>query len=842
MMANHMLLLLLLLLLLLRPAARASSAARFCGENTSHAWATRCAGSKGSGHVHIAALLDNANDPGKEIHFRLAVDLINNHTDGWHDELLNGTLLNVMVASSNCDSVQAAHSFWKVWQDWGRPLHGIVGARCSGASMAVAAIAGLDEVPQISMGSTSASLSNAHKYPYFFRTVAPDNEHGLVGAIVQMMVAFKWRHISLIQTDVMYANTLATEFTKAWCTAPDRSIGYSHVIRGASASSSSALPMQAIHQALGGVPSDDPTINSRVIVLAAHQHHALSILEQAQDERYKGAFSDTIFVHSLPPNDYTPTGVGVHKPAWMPSVPGYLGVVPFSSSSAAHAAYLAKLHILEESLGRQRSVHLPAYVAETVDAVISFAKALNPLDHEARANGSAVREQLRQLSFSGVSGEVAFTDAGDRKDPLYSVVNLGAGDTWELIGSVGTKTNTADLRVSKVCWAGVGCGLAEAPLDRYPLPPVLHGLSQSVVIIIIIATLAMIGATVKIVWDARSRVLLANSHYTSFLSHSKGEGGAEAQTLNTALDKALLKGSCFLATNRGKNFIDTRELNHITTMELVQAIKRSKVFVLLLTKSVLTRPWCLLEVYTALDAGIPIVPVKVFRQDPDAEYDFANNASFLSNLENNVYNESYMQTTFGVPAWQSDQWDPIEATFTASRAEIDQMAEYVAKASGDRLHPDAIKLSRTISTQDGEKLTLRNVQKLLSAELPSYKSEEFKPNAHPKVIEVQTQVIVDRIESLLGVGRKKSTSRQAMDSAMLKIGALRTIGRSSESFRTQLGPPTMRALTPGGNSTTNDEETTLKGLAEVNHLREQSRPEPELEPTPMSWQAGRLGV
>ena len=323
--------------------------------------------------------------------------------------------------------------------------------------------------------------------------MAPDNEKGLVGAIVQMLVGFQWRHVSLIQTDAAYAHMLGTEFEKAWVSGGDRSIAYLHTIHGAATSSNNALSKEAIHQALKGVPSDDIEVNSRVIVLAAHQHHAFKIVEQARDPKYGGAFLDTIFVHSLPPNDYTATGSGVDKPKWMPRVPGYLGVVPLASTSAAHAAYLSRLNAHEEALGRPQFVRLPAYVAETVDAVVSFAKVLDPLSHEDRANGSLVREQLRTLSFSGVSGNVAFTAAGDRKEPRYTVINLGEGNEWKVVGSVGTVADTAELRVGEVCWADAGCGLAAAPLDRYSLPAV-PAASNLVVIV-----LAAVGIPIMLV-------------------------------------------------------------------------------------------------------------------------------------------------------------------------------------------------------------------------------------------------------------------------------------------------------------------------------------------------------
>ena len=142
------------------------------------------------------------------------------------------------------------------------------------------------------------------------------------------------------------------------------------------------------------------------------------------------------------------------------------------------------------------------------------------------------------------------------------------------------------------------------------------------------------------------------------------------------------------------NFIDTKHLKTITTESLVAAVKQSKVFVLLLTRELLTRPWCVLEVYTALENDIPIVPVKIERQRNNYSYGIA--AEFLSNLEAYVYDKDYMKRTFDVPAWSEGEWSEIQSSVkTGERAE----------------HP-------------GNPLTLRIVQDLLAAKLPALKAEE----------------------------------------------------------------------------------------------------------------------
>ncbi|CAE7726509.1 Grm8, partial [Symbiodinium sp. CCMP2456] len=55
------------------------------------------------------------------------------------------------------------------------PVVGLVGARASSVSGPIATLAAVQKVPQISMASTSPSLSNKEAYPFFLRTVPPDS-------------------------------------------------------------------------------------------------------------------------------------------------------------------------------------------------------------------------------------------------------------------------------------------------------------------------------------------------------------------------------------------------------------------------------------------------------------------------------------------------------------------------------------------------------------------------------------------------------------------------------------------------------------------------------------------
>ena len=63
---------------------------------------------------------------------------------------------------------------------------------------------------------------------------------------------------------------------------------------------------------------------------------------------------------------------------------------------------------------------------------------------------------------------------------------------------------------------------------------------------------------------------------------------------------------------------------------LLGDVKDSEVFVLLQSAGVLTRPWCLLEIFTAITNQVPIVCVNV--AGPNS-YDFSAASTFMTHLD-----------------------------------------------------------------------------------------------------------------------------------------------------------------------------------------------------------------
>lgn len=60
-------------------------------------------------------------------------------------------------------------------------------------------------------------------------------------------------------------------------------------------------------------------------------------------------------------------------------------------------------------------------------------------------------------------------------------------------------------------------------------------------------------------------------------------------------------------------------------------MRDSKVVILLQTRSVLTRPWCIAELVTAIEAGVPIIGVAIVSGTTPYDYDVA--AKFMAHLD-----------------------------------------------------------------------------------------------------------------------------------------------------------------------------------------------------------------
>ena len=83
--------------------------------------------------------------------------------------------------------------------------------------------------------------------------------------------------------------------------------------------------------------------------------------------------------------------------------------------------------------------------------------------------------------------------------------------------------------------------------------------------------------------------------FACFLSHYKVEAATEARWLQQELEAATAR-RCFLDSD------DLKDLSRLR-----DHVRESACVLMVQTRSILTRPYCVVELVTAIDAGVPIL-------------------------------------------------------------------------------------------------------------------------------------------------------------------------------------------------------------------------------------------
>ena len=109
----------------------------------------------------------------------------------------------------------------------------------------------------------------------------------------------------------------------------------------------------------------------------------------------------------------------------------------------------------------------------------------------------------------------------------------------------------------------------------------------------------------------------------AFLSHFKVEAATEARWLQGEMEERL---------NLGLVFLDSDDLLDLT--QLKEHVRQSTCILLIQTRSVLTRPWCIVELITAIEAGVPIIGVSI--TSGTAPYDHGVAAEFMTFMDSRL--------------------------------------------------------------------------------------------------------------------------------------------------------------------------------------------------------------
>lgn len=178
---------------------------------------------------------------------------------------------------------------------------------------------------------------------------------------------------------------------------------------------------------------------------------------------------------------------------------------------------------------------------------------------------------------------------------------------------------TAAMLASSALAAAIGIGLAlhlrrrmmqsvlESTVERPPSPLKRAGKKA------VLAGRAIKGMKQR----ASQRRSVPESGYLAFVSHMKVEAAMEARFIQIELETLHPDELVFL---------DSDDLRDLT--KLIHHVKSSRCLILVQTRKVLTRPYCIIEILTAIECRIPIVCVTVAGKPNDA-YSFDEMAQMM---------------------------------------------------------------------------------------------------------------------------------------------------------------------------------------------------------------------
>ena len=123
----------------------------------------------------------------------------------------------------------------------------------------------------------------------------------------------------------------------------------------------------------------------------------------------------------------------------------------------------------------------------------------------------------------------------------------------------------------------------------------------------------------KVDGDAQPIADKPTKKFGGFLSHFKQECGTEARLVANEM-KTLQPELNF--------FLDSDDLFDLRS--LLEDVKQSDRFILFQSAGVLTRPWCLMEIVTAISSAVPIVCINVLGPN---RYDYSAAMTFMTHLD-----------------------------------------------------------------------------------------------------------------------------------------------------------------------------------------------------------------
>ncbi|KAJ7525754.1 hypothetical protein O6H91_17G064500 [Diphasiastrum complanatum] len=401
-----------------------------------------------AGTVKVGTLLATESRIGREAlrALQLALQNINNDTT-----ILNGTVLKVIGANSNCSAFQGAAAAIELF---GEDVVAIVGPQTSVASHFVAQMAAASQIPLVSFSATDPSLSQ-DQYSYFVRLAHSDRLQ--MDAIADIIHNFGWREVV-----ALYSKDLGTGGIDA-LDDPLSGTGVRIVQKegldpGIARSDIETVLLQLTQQ------------GSRVFIV----HMSASFSRRLFIEAYNIGMMNSGFVWIVTEATASVLDTIFLDDEFVTSVQGVIGICSDIPKSPQLQMFMDqwKKSVLNETnsttLAAVSSYGLYAYdslwtIAKGLDIFLNQNLKIAVLPSQRFSddaggqtdlanlkvlqNGSVLLQSILRANFTGITGKIQFDDRGDLINSALKIVNM-VGKDARAVGYWNNKTGLSSVPLS----------------------------------------------------------------------------------------------------------------------------------------------------------------------------------------------------------------------------------------------------------------------------------------------------------------------------------------------------------------------------------------------------------
>jgi len=153
---------------------------------------------------------------------------------------------------------------------------------------------------------------------------------------------------------------------------------------------------------------------------------------------------------------------------------------------------------------------------------------------------------------------------------------------------------------------------------------------------------------------------MSRLHHFVFLSHYKAEAGTEAALIRTELEQAIRKDPGHHGHSFDEPiFLDSDNLDDLR--ELQEKVCTAHNLVLLLTQDVLSRPWVLVEIVTAMREGVRVILVNVSK--PGTQFVYPDDAFYARFREGDFLDDDAVELLERCDCTMEEVEDAIREAF-----------------------------------------------------------------------------------------------------------------------------------------------------------------------------------